>query len=358
MSSAILSSAPVSFSTAMFNREQAATAYNPCAGMTVDDMHQGIEMAWHNMTIVDANLNNDTDYMNFWHAVPTAMMVNGIDTGYKLCVASDKPSLFIGKPYTDSYSLLNTHEVMALVKGAMVGIDLKLVSCGTLNGRSKWYKSYELPSTIGRKDHKSYITLIGSIADRQTVTQIGMSVTKIVCANTYAIALTEMNAAFRSGDGVKIKHTKNAAFKLPKIADYIEQVAGASTEFFSILEKLENTPVKDDSAKAIFAGFLGNGEEMSTRKVNTIDRLMILSKTGLGNGNGSLGDLFNAVTDFYSHESAGGDDRMKQWESSEFGSGMEKKQEFLPLISNAGNRMQTIAKGKRSLELTTAAMAN
>jgi hypothetical protein len=327
-----------------------------CAGMIQGkDYHEGREMAWHKMTVVNPALALDNCNAGKWHAIPTPLLANGMDTGFKICIASDKPDLIIGKPFADSYGLINNHELMATMKSAFTGIDgVTLDSHGTLNGRSTLYFSFMIDKSIhGRGDHKLFLQMLNGLGDRQNPLRFFGSGNRIVCQNTYRLALQELKTS--TDQGVKIRHTKNAAFSLPKIEAYVENLLGASREFFAILDKLENTSVKDETAKAIFAGFIGEGEEMSTRAVNTVQRLEVLAKTGAGNGRGTLGDLFHAVTDFYSHESAGGEDLEKQWLSSEFGSGANKKEEFLPLLANNGNRIQLIAKGKRSLELTALA---
>ena len=66
--------------------------------------------------------------------------------------------------------------------------------------------------------------------------------------------------------------------------------------------------------------------EVSTRRENQVNRLTELFRTGKGNNGRDRSDVFGAVTDYYSHESAGGlENPWKQFESSEFGSGFTFK---------------------------------
>jgi uncharacterized protein (DUF736 family) len=91
---------------------------------------------------------------------------------------------------------------------------------------------------------------------------------------------------------------------------------------------------------------------------------------GAGNNGETLLDAFSAVTDYYSHESSGGEDqpgfRTKQYLSSEFGSAAKKKQDFFRTLFKVSNDAPefdrenfraTVENGKRVLAAADAIMA-
>jgi hypothetical protein len=57
-----------------------------------------------------------------------------------------------------------------------------------------------------------------------------------------------------------------------------------------------------------------------------------LFRGGAGNKGLTLADAFSAITDFYSHESAG-EDKSKQFVSSEFGDGARSKREGMAFLT-------------------------
>jgi len=101
------------------------------------------------------------------------------------------------------------------------------------------------------------------------------------------------------------------------------------------MEEFANTPCNEETARKTIAGFLvrdDDAEKVSTRSQNTIDRITQLYKGGAGNRGENHCDLFNGITDYYSHESSGGGNRWKQYESSEFGMGQNRKVEAFKLL--------------------------
>jgi hypothetical protein len=78
-----------------------------------------------------------------------------------------------------------------------------------------------------------------------------------------------------------------------------------------------------------------------------------LFQSGAGNRGENMADLLSGFTDYYSHESSGGEDRMKQVVSSEFSNGAAwgKKQEAFGIITNEIARNDIIKHGEEMLAL-------
>lgn len=321
--------------------------------ITSIDKQQGTFQAWHGLTEIREDLTVRNNWLASWDVTARPLFIgDGVATPYSLLTATDDSNIQIGVPFTESYSVISNKMFLDVIEESLVGVDgVKLVSIGSVCGRNRTFASFEIDAAkhkVGDREFKQFWTVLNSF-DKSSVFADVFSNVCTVCNNTFRMNLAE------SGKGDRVKHTKNAKRKLLDIPAKINAALGAANEFNKLFAQLEETPVKEDTAERIFAGFLGGGEEMSTRTVNTVDRLVNLFKVGAGNRGETLGDVFSAVTDFYSHESSGGDDRMKQWVSSEFGAAADKKAEFLPLIANAGERIKLIQAGKRSLELTAAA---
>jgi hypothetical protein len=331
------------------------------AGMFEKDYHEGTEMAWHRLTDVKPadEFSVKTCRGAKWHGVVTPLYIKSgdgeeIKTDYNTLTASDEPSLIIGKPFASSYGLVNMPELTEQLAEAVGGVSgLQLVSHGTIFNRSQCYWSFLVDkSIVGREGYKSYVTLLNDLAAFKSVLRWGGNTERVVCANTAAIA----NAELKGDEGsLKIKHSKNAVFKLPDIGAWLNRYAGAASEFFALMERMGNESIKPESARNLVAGYIGDGEVLSARAANTVDRIVSLYEGGRGNEGKTVLDLYNGFTEFYTHESAGGKDPAKQWLSSEFGDARDRKMSLAPLLSNAGNRVQLLTKGERSLELTAAA---
>ena len=326
--------------------------------ITSIDRQQGTFQAWHGLTQIIENLSLKNNWLRQWDVTPRKMtLIDGTETPYSMLVASDNPSIQIGVPFADSYTPITNAMFLDVLGESILGIDgLNLDSVGSVCGRGKIFASFKIAEgnrTIGNRTFETYLNF-GSSHDKSAPFWFNTSNICTVCANTFGMNLT----AEKSKDGLagKVRHTKNAAIGLGNVAGIIEKAMGAQAEFNAIFSALDSMPASEEVANRAFAGFIGKGEEMSTRSANQVDRLTALFNTGKGNRGETMADVFSAVTDFYSHESSGGDDRMKQFVSSEFGAGAEKKSEFFSLLADGGSRQTLIAKGVNSLQLT--ALAN
>jgi hypothetical protein len=70
-----------------------------------------------------------------------------------------------------------------------------------------------------------------------------------------------------------------------------------------------------------------------------------------GNHGRTLADVASAATDFFTHESAGGEDTWKQIASSEFGSADNARVEFVEMLGNPEALSATRSIGEKLLAL-------
>jgi hypothetical protein len=185
---------------------------------------------------------------------------------------------------------------------------------------------------VGDREFKNRFSLLDSIDQSTNLYGVNSS-TCVVCSNTFAMAMGDRSGEFR----FKLRHSKNLVPKIENMEKAIDQFIGVTAQFQQALKIANEIPVKLDQARPLFAGWIAeetNG--LSTRSFNTVGRLTELFTRGAGNRGETLLDAFSAVTDFYSHESSGGQDqpgfRMKQTISSDFGAAAKRKQDFFGQI--------------------------
>jgi hypothetical protein len=124
---------------------------------------------------------------------------------------------------------------------------------------------------------------------------------------------------------------------LADIPVLVDAYFSANEKLFANLKAFSVFPVGLVDAEEYFAAFLGRGKngeltdktELKARNANTVETLQGLFVKGKGNKGETALDLFSAVTEYYTHFSAGEtEDKTKQLESSELGSGSVNKGEF------------------------------
>jgi hypothetical protein len=173
-----------------------------------------------------------------------------------------------------------------------------------------------------------------------------------------------MNLADKDGSALRIgvKHTKNMADTLKNVPEIVAAFFVSAQRFAEQMDSLANIPCSAREARSFFAGFLTEKDgdeteatesdklELSARRLNQVSRLVELFATGKGNNGANLADVFSAITDYYSHESAGGtDDKTKQFASSEFGNGASVKAAAFAVLADDKRIASLMALGAKLL---------
>jgi len=314
------------------------------------DKQEGTFVAWHGLTEVNPNLNLKSCWLSQWDIIKKKMVLeDGTETPFSLLTASDNNKIQIGVPFADSYFPITNEAFLNCIENAVMGISgLKLTSVGSIMNRNRVFVSFEVGEanfTHGERDFESYLNF-GNAHDKGSPFWSNTSNTCVVCANTYGMNLRHNSKNIN----IKIRHTKNAELKLENVEELVNGAIGAQKEFKAIFESIDEVKTNPREAQRVFAGFLGQGKELSTRGLNSVNRLTELFLVGKGNKGETRADIFSAVTDFYSHESSGGDNRMKQWVSSEFGSASNKKRDFMDVLTNGFE--DAVKAGELSLSLS------
>jgi hypothetical protein len=214
----------------------------------------------------------------------------------------------------------------------------------------------------------------GNGHDKSSVLWVNTSNICTVCDNTFTFNLVSVEnkvdqiaKAVLAGTpvedvdlNIQKRHTKHVNLKLPELAKLVDKAVGVQAEFKLEMDKLAEIALPVDTAPKLFAGFLGRRiakadikKGLSTRGMNTVNRLGELFLNGRGNNGENYADAFSAVTDFYSHESSGKNaDVLRQALSSDYGSGNDNKQEFFRLVTLPESRLATVELGTELLANT------
>lgn len=324
------------------------------ANILTRDIQVGTEMAWHGLTQVVDKVDRSNAGIIYPMTKEPLFLADGTPTEHYSIVSLDdkKP---IGNPVKKNYKLVSNEQMYELIEKSLAGTQHQIVSIGSIGNREKVFASIKLTDNIvaGNRETQNVLNVLWGHGGVFGVTARS-SFTVVVCSNTFAMALA------RKGEfQISMKHTGNTEVKIENMAKAIDNHYGVTAEFKLAMDSLEKQAVSPDGAKRIFAGFLvreDNPEDISSRTENTIDRLHQLFTGGAGNRGKDLCDVFNAFTDYYTHESSGGENNWRQFESSEFGSGFKRKGEAFRLlrgdsVPDLGDLDVVSKRGERVLQL-------
>ena len=318
------------------------------------DSQTGIQMAWHKATIVVDKITRENCGIIYAMAKQPLLLPNGNPTEHYGIVSLDDGQM-IGNPVKKNYRLISNERMFDLIEASMSGTNHEIVSIGSIGNREKVFCSIKLSGNIiaGNRETSNVLNVLwGHGGVFKVITKSGITV--VVCQNTFTCAVRE-KAEF----SVDCKHTGNAELKIANMGKAIENHFGVVAEFKQAMDSLSTQTISKATARQVIAGFIvrdDKPEEVSTRSANTITEIEALFNRGAGNKGNDMCDLFNGFTDYYSHASSGGDDRYKQFASSEFGSGNRAKGEAFDLltgetVAGIGDLDATIKRGDRVLQL-------
>ncbi len=310
--------------------------------ITSVDRQQGLVQAWHGLTQILPVIDLKTCFLSQWDVKKSPMLhADGTPSEYCELVCTDNEKIRIQSAPVScaTYQPITNDRFLNVIADAIQGIDgAKIATVGSVCERGRIFVSVELkelPSfKAAGREHVPYLNFLSS-HDQTAAFIVNTSNICVVCGNTYSMNLQLMKGQ-RSGlkaaseaksVRIKFKHTKNVGDRLDNVPEIIDGFHGAQAEFRAILDTMADKTVAKADVEPLFAGFIGAGAdgELSTRKRNQIDRLATLFYRGNGNLGQNRADAFNAVTDYFTHESSGDTNVEKQIVSSEYGAGQTAK---------------------------------
>lgn len=311
-------------------------------GITERDIQAGISQAWHNKTAIMDKITRESSMpyevieSEIYYKVPDEVLgIDSEDGNYilspdmKQLVASDdfKP---IGLPYGKSYQPTSISTFWNVIEKGLNGIDYEVVSAGSVDNRGKIFASIKLHDgfNIGDRDFKDYITVIDSF-DKTTAFKVFYTNVCVVCANTYAAALSA------GGEVGRVKHTVNIEDNVHRLIDSIQQFTNASQSNKAALQNAHAQDCSADEARAFLMGLeTRTTKEISNATVQKNARMMELFNHGKGNQGQTRLDAFSAYTEFHTHESSNRKQKGAQSYTSEWGSSARLKTIAFDALNN------------------------
>ena len=268
--------------------------------------------SWHGLENVTENLNTQNcalravsimrgktkiildDGMEYSAPLQVPCIIHPLETG-KLH--------FLGRPFDpSSYQLFDNREFLDFAAQcfAAAGMDNGLSFVTTLYDGARMTLSRRLPEADFKDAHghgiNSYINLLNSV-DGSWPVFANVSEIRTVCYNTATANLMEGGSA--------CKHTPKALSEFiarfpDTLAEALAVHKGSANEYLMMADK----PLSFTEAQAFFASLLGKGR-LSTRAFNVVNEsLMPLFLKGRGCYGQTAADAYNAVTEYYTHNSS------------------------------------------------------
>lgn len=314
------------------------------------DVQVGVEMGWHKKTVVVDKIDSSNCQILYPMMLRPLFYTNdGINwiEGNGRQIMSTDDGLPIGAVVgKKDYKLFSNIEIWDCIMEGLAGTKHPIVSCGSVADRSLGFVSIKVSENFiaANRNTKSVLNVLWGHGGNKAVS-MRSGFTVVVCENTFNIAL-------RSASLATIRHTANANLK--KLSEAIDGHIGVAAEFKLAMDRLDSVDVSVDKARKVYAGFISaDVPETKTgisRTRNTVESLVNLFLYGKGNSGHTMADLFNGVTDYYSHESSGGrENSWKQFVSSEFGSGNNAKDRFLNVLESESELKRVTRHGENVL---------
>lgn len=322
-------------------------------------------------------------------------MFQARSTGYSIPFQGERQ---IGIPVNpESYTVRSIHNLFDSVERALQGTEFKVESAGTLFGGTRYFISVSIPSIksfkVGGEEVKVYLNWTGSL-DKSTPETICISLTRVVCHNTWESSLFAANKASgqdvvgTKGKGKKrevsqniaidgermlarMRHSKNMSEKIGAAEFLVNSAIGSAHMVKDQLQSLFDKPCSLGEAKAIYTGFLEGAHKLSdaefaklqadadaltlsTRRKNELAEVTTLFARGKGNKGETQYDLFNGLTEHYSCRSDSDFEdvaaKAKFVQSSTAGVYSQRKNEFLELLLDRPTLETTHQRGKLILD--------
>lgn len=329
-----------------------------------EDTQEGRTMGWHKKTIVNPGLTLDNCHLNRWDVQPveiSARFADGTDIPLPVGdkwealvtvedLKGDEKVLFVSTPYNRAtYTPLPNKTFLQIIRDALLAASLSMdvESCGSVFNRRRVFVSIPLPGgetfEAGGRSFKGFINFMNSF-DMSCPFMVTYSNICIVCNNTFS--------ANMDIGGLVVQHSKNMAANLTNVPAIVARAIEMQEEFRGAFLALASRQVSLEEAKALLVSFLCDRDTLSTRSFKDAEEMTLLFLKGAGNNGENLADVFSALTDFYSHLSAG-KDAQKQFQSSEFGAGALAKRQALaflsPLVEDSGEFKAQVQRGQALL---------
>lgn len=225
-----------------------------------------------------------------------------------------------------NYALLSRKEFYAPIE-TFLSEGFELDTCGDLAGGSRSWFQIDLGETveIRKDDPVRSSALFANSYDGSLAYTAGLVVTRVVCANTLAVARQELRDA--SAMTMKAKHSGNIQGKATNITTTFAEYLAAFRAQTELYKRLDSVKVRGQLDLLNFAAFYASDAsdakikagidsipKVSARSANAIENAW---ENGPGSRKESFWDLFNAATFDLTHSL--GNEKQGESESNRIG---------------------------------------
>ena len=205
-----------------------------------------------------------------------------------------------------SYEVFQNSSLRAMVEPAIEEGLLEVENIGVIKNGSKVFIQAKLSSNfqVVGEETKGMISLLNS-HDGTSALAAGVTMERIICNNTFASAMTDMDSRLRHGRGIQDK-----AQDITAIISFIDD---GMKKYQQAVESLASHRLVGSELDDIIASAYQKPVE-SIRAANNIREF---ARTGIGNEGKTLWDAVNGITQYLTHESQ--KDSEKRFISTNFG---------------------------------------
>lgn len=220
------------------------------------------------------------------------------------------------------YQVIQNSEVLSIFDPLIESKQLVYERIGVLGNGYRMWMLIRLPDPMiirGNDEVNKYILVTNSF-DGSLSVNIKLTAIRVVCSNSIGFALGS------SGENIHIRHIGATTYqeKLELARNMYGQIQTKYDEIERNMKQMSLREISDQQLLKYVESLVFNGKnenQVSAKAINKRDRIMALADIGYGNGQGTLWDAVNAVTQYVDH-----DTRPKKYiESIWFGSGSKLK---------------------------------
>ena len=226
--------------------------------------------------------------------------------GKKAQIRSDNNSLVgvTGK----SYQVFQNSSLKDLVLPAVEEGILTIENIGVIKGGARVFIQASMNEVykVAGDETKGMITLLNS-HDGTCALGCGTTAIRVICQNTFASALSELDT--------KIRHGKNLHVDAENITGITQFIDEGMKKYTLAMERLALTTVTDKQVDEVIEAVY-NKPVASIRSYN---KIVEFTRSGMGNEGRTLADVVNGFTQWTTHEM--GKEVDKRFVSSNFGRG-------------------------------------
>lgn len=250
----------------------------------------------------------------------------------------------LGDRLGKSYEVVQNAEALGVVDTLVSDGGLVVETAGSLRNGCTVFMCLRLPENIqvGGTDTVKQYLIIATGHDGNTPILAYFSNVRVVCNNTLQMSFRDATKKY------SIRHTRSASDKLNEAL----RLMGLATKNQKIVAEQYNRLAEIQMQQSQFWNYVGNvffspaeikelqtgkraQEVISTRKQNTVNKVIHFAQTGIGQKEANPGSAwwaYNAVTGYFSHL-AKHDDAESRMESLLFGSAADTMEKALALAA-------------------------